>query len=338
MPVQKYAVIRTDDSSRSLLAREIVEGRLRQGWGVSGTSLSAAGAVTDEATWIENYRPAARSAWGEDITEPDAKKRYRILIPMVDLCKGDVVLVPKLHSWDHFVMGTVSSGYEFDDRPHEQRGELLDDFRHVVHLAPGSIMEFSYTCTPEARTVKKKMRAYQAAVTRVHNKELIEAIDKLLLQGSDTSARDVATNFNEVLKQTYADLLNRLRRFTWDDLEQLVADAFEGNGFVIQHRRRYDKQGGDADLIMTKDIELISEVTDTAIKVYIQVKQKEGVDTNDVEGVEQLVKISASDTTCLKFLVSTADDFTDKCKAVARNHDVGLMVGLDLVKLLAKYV
>jgi len=74
------------------------------------------------------------------------------------------------------------------------------------------------------------------------------------------------------------------------------------------------------------------------LKVYIQVKQKDGLDYYDVEGVEQLHKISRLESNVQKVLVSTAEDFSESTKAIASEHDVILINGSEIIEMMAKHL
>ena len=67
------------------------------------------------------------------------------------------------------------------------------------------------------------------------------------------------------------------------------------NKFLILRRNYFDRQGGDADAVMTTTIPILSDIEEILTNTYIQVKKKEGKDSSDIDGVNQLIKISQND-------------------------------------------
>jgi hypothetical protein len=117
-----------------------------------------------------------------------------------------------------------------------------------------------------------------------------------------------------------------------------VSQLFQENGYQLEATNVYDGRGGDADILLLMRIPMISDLIDAVIKVYVQVKQKTGTDCNDREGIEQLVTISRLEVNSIKILVSTVDAFSSDTKALAEEHSVNLINGLDLARLMAKYL
>ncbi len=91
-------------------------------------------------------------------------------------------------------------------------------------------------------------------------------------------------------------------------------------------------------MIVTRRLPLVGDLADLHLKVYVQVKQKYGVDESDFEGVRQLARITADDKTALKVLISTADRFTQQCKDAADNDDVILVGGVQVAELLTRFI
>jgi HJR/Mrr/RecB family endonuclease len=254
---------------------------------------------------------------------------------MTTAVAGDRIVVPKMPDWGTFALAEVDKGYFFDDAPAAQRGGQ-EDLRHTICIR--NIKYFSYHSSEHARLIHKKMRAYQAAVNRVWDKNFQEAVETLLGRPSQTIDLGITAIFEDVKQQHARSVLGSLRKLKWDDVEQLVENLFKESGYDVVVRHRYDKEGGDADLVLTTKVPLLNEFTDMDLIVYVQVKNKDGKDYDDVHHVEQLIKISRDAVNCLKVLISTTDEFTAEARRLAQESNVILLDGMGLVRLLNKYL
>ena len=338
--IQDIWSIRTGDEVKDWIRSEIQQGRLRQGWGIPGTQLIENNITVDVNTWKDRYKDGALRHWNHNADDNEATKRYWIIYPMTELNEGDIIVVPKMPTYDKFTILKVGAGYEFDFAPVDERGNE-DDFRHIVHIDKENMRVFSYSSSLEAKIVHKKMRAYQSAVNNVWNNEFISAVDSLLQQKpiqSDIQSRATTELFGDIKSSILKEMLTKLRGLTPKDLEELIAKTFENAGYAIFDRNLYDGKGGDADIILTRSMPLISNYTEMDLKIYIQVKQKSPIDYDDIDGVNQLVKISVNDKNSIKILMSTVDKFTDQCRALAEESNVILMSGQQLVEVLIKYL
>lgn len=328
-------VIRTSDSDKKWLWDEIKNGRLLQGWGITNTQLMEDGQRVGEDAWIGRYADSAKKVWGEEISKDGAKKRYRILSRMLELKKGDYVVIPKMPSGESFVIAKVSGDYTFDTADANKR--QTDDFRHVVPIADHKIINY-YACE-DSRRVKKTLRGYQSAVNRINSKTTIEVIQSLYNSSNKFERADSVKNIFSTMRQdTYKTILEKVRGLPSRDLEMLIESAFESNGFSIEETNHYDGLGGDADLVVSLPIPILSDVLDFNLKVFIQAKQKSGKDWDEEKGIDQLIKISADEKFCLRILISTSDDLSPAARAKADEHDVFIVSDVDTARLLSKFV
>jgi DNA-binding transcriptional ArsR family regulator len=83
-------------------------------------------------------------------------------------------------------------------------------------------------------------------------------------------------------------------------------------------------------------LEEAADLPIASVRLNVQVKQKAGVDLNDTEGIEQLVKMSSGARNEYPILVSTADDFTPDCQRLARENGVALINGKQLARIVMK--
>jgi hypothetical protein len=73
------------------------------------------------------------------------------------------------------------------------------------------------------------------------------------------------------------------------------------------------------------------------IRLNIQIKQKTGIDPEDKIGVEQLTRMSSGAPNEYNILISTADDFTQECKKLAKEGNVTLIKGEQFAKIIMKH-
>ena len=330
-----YYVFRINYDDPDWLMNEIRSGNLRQGWGITNLQLKEIdGKVVDIRTWLKRYINKAKAVWGEKIEKTDAANRYRILLRMLQMKEDDVVVVPKFPSWDKFLICRVGDGYTFDFH----RGD--DDYGHVIKLKSfGESKVFHYGSNNEARTVKAKMRSYQSAINNVWSLELQKALDALLLMEADENPKGVEFVVAEVFSKASKLIIEYLNELSPRDVESIVERICKGAGFDIEWRNHFDREGGDADLVITKKIPILHDLSDAAQRIYMQVKKKSKVDLQDIDGVIQLTKICETDgdSDAPKILISTAEGFTEACIIAAKKENVLLCDGRKLVELLLRY-
>jgi hypothetical protein len=136
----RYFVIRQETGNLPIAAelyQEIRRGNLRQGWGGSGMDLGQG---------LEHYSAAYAQTWASP--EGEGRARFAVLRPMLEIVQGDRIVVPKQPRWDRFLILTavLADGqvYSFDTAERPAGNPLDDDFRHVIHIEPDSVVEFGY--------------------------------------------------------------------------------------------------------------------------------------------------------------------------------------------------
>jgi len=331
----KIMVIRTSDNDKKRIWDNIQNGQLLQGWGIPDTQLLDSDERVKEETWVRRYTASAKKVWNEEISIDSAKKRYRILSRMLDLETSDYVVIPKMPSWESFVIAKTNGDYTFDMADAEKR--KTDDFRHVVPITGHKII--NYSACAESRYVKKTLRGYQSAVNHVKNEDFIKNIQYLYAFSDNFEHVDSVENiFSEMCKETNKTILKKVRKLPSRDLEKLIKSAFESNGFSTEATNHYDKLGGDADLVASLPIPILSDMLDFNLKVFIQAKQKQGKDWDEEKGIDQLIKISGEEKFCLRLLVTTAEELSETAKAKADEHDVFIVSNVDTARLLSKFV
>lgn len=330
-------VFRTSDDDKNWLHQELLSGRLRQGWGIPGSKLKDSNGPINFQSWFSNYRTGAKNNWNEEITEDSARKRYRILSPLLEIAKDDIIIVPKMPDWSTFCVCLAAGDYFFDDMQSTERNGY-EDFRHVIPIDLSSMRFFNYASSPQSKIIRTKFRAYQSAINRVWNKEFIDSAVHLLSKESDSKCRTEIDLLSDIKPELYRKYLEHVISLGHREVENIVEHAFNSAGYKTILRNHFDGKGGDVDIVVEKELPLLSDTIDIQNRIYIQVKTKKELDSNDTAGIDQLLTITQNDEKAIRVLISTADSFTEKCKIRARENDVHLISGIHLIGLIVKYL
>ena len=171
----KVTIVWTAAEQQSWLRTELMQGRLRQGWGGPNTQLTEKGIVVSHTIWAKRFSDWVASVWGEAVSSEDSKKRHSILLRMVSPQRGDLVVVPRLPHTEEFVIGKVGDGYTFDDSQFDR----TQDFGHTMRLYKESLRTFGYKSSPEAKLIVAKFRHYRSAVNNVADPAYAQVIQTL---------------------------------------------------------------------------------------------------------------------------------------------------------------
>lgn len=319
----------------------VTKGKLRQGWGAKGMTILQA---------REDFISAWYDIWGDEGTE----KKYIIgkwntLQIINDMHEGDLIIIPKLSlsdgdQWNSFTIARrTAEPYAFS--------LISDDFGHIVPVEP--IVSFTYSHNHASRIVSAKFKAYQRPINRVYAADFCDAVDQLLEEfyKSPTTCRSddmsplealiapVAQSKQACLKQIVAQI-NKWQPY---QLEKIIEELFVKNGYTKLANNRYDRLGGDIDLVFDSfvsntfmaDIFSFSQNTHMP-EIRIQAKNKRDIDAGDIEGVEQLIKMEGHESS-INILINTTEEFSDGAKNLAAEKGVILINGTDFASLLVKY-
>ena len=316
-----------DEDAWVSLYRELREGRLRQGWGKEGMALEdESGNRIEKEQWSRAHEKC--------FNEQPSSKRYSILVRMLDIGNGEVVVVPKMPEWNQFIIARVSM-YE---KPYEfELFNDYDNFGHIINIDPDTIRIFNYRADNEAYLISGLFsRAnHWSAVTFAYGGDHIEAACNLLKKRDSTEERsseelDQAA-LDEALKKAAGAMQKVIRTWNGERFEKAVLQSFRNQGYQIENYRRYDGQGADVDLVASPPNNRYSLFMPE--KIAVQIKWKQGIDSNDIEAVDQLVRWQETDDV-KKYVISSADDFTEKCKEEAEREDITLIGGLQTMYFL----
>ena len=315
-----FTVFRTAEEHADWLYEELTEGRLRQGWGALGFELKTAdGRRVEKTQWEATYK----AHWGED----PSPKRFAILTRMLDMKDGDVVVVPKMPERNQFTIARVSGDYLF-----EPDGER-EDFGHIVPVDQARIRNFNYYADEDAYRVSSLFaRAnHRSAVSFCEDADQIKAVHQLQQRPSSPTLKPKKemsrAAINGALKAAATALRDQVKNWNGNRFENAVRQAFRDQGYTIKDHRHYDRQGADADILVSPPASPYSRFLPKEIAV--QVKWKQGVDQDDTEAIDQIVKWAKSEgSDAAKCVISSASAFTDKMYEQAAANNVVLFGGL----------
>ena len=315
-----FTLFRTDEENAGWLYKELTEGHLRQGWGAPGLGLKTADGCRVEKT---QWEAAHNAHWDEN----PSPRRFAILTRMLELQAGDVVVVPKMPEWHQFTIARVSGPYWFE------ADQEREDFGHIVPVYPESIRIFSYRANNDAFLVSSLFaRAHhRSPVSFCENADQVKAAHRLLQGESCTTSKPEAelsrAAINDAFKAAATALRDQVKNWNGPRFEEAVRQAFRDQGYAIKDHRHFDRQGGDADILVSPPENPYRLFLPAEIAV--QVKWKQGVDEDDEGSVWQIVQWAESEgSDAGKFVISSASRFTDKAFKMAYENNVVLIAGL----------
>lgn len=318
------------DYTSKYIKNEIEKGFLRQGWGTEGLNLiDKNGLITHYDNWVQNY------PWEND--ESKKRSKYNNLLNMLNMEIGDFIVVPKFPEWINFTIFKVNRKYNYN------LNNEVKDYGHIIGVDYENKKTFHYQANDESKLIHSKLRAYQSAINNILNEDVKNTVESLFFKESDMEAQDIAQIIKNSFFKNFNEFNYKLNSLNPYDIEKLVELIFTAAGYKLEDKNHYDREGGDADLVFSKNFEIISDFLDdkNLYQLYIQVKKKLGKDSNEFEGIEQLEKITSTidseNTFYSKILVSTST-FSEKVQREAKRKNIILIDGKELVKLIIKYL
>lgn len=176
------AVFWTDPNNHDWMQSELRAGRVRQGWGFAGCQLFEHGSQTPYERWAENYRAGILRSWRVEVTDDEARTRYRILMRMLQLRPGDQLVIPKMPEEGWMTLAKVRNSYTFDDSHFGKRPFYKgnhSDFIHIIDVDPGTMAEVRRRSSCDAEYVASNWRNYRQAITFARDPAFRSAIDRL---------------------------------------------------------------------------------------------------------------------------------------------------------------
>lgn len=328
------------------IKEEIRKGRLRQGWGSCDMDIRKTCEEFSEA-W-------GKSLGKDDVTESYVRNKYNNIKNMLNMKKGDIIVVPKLSFdevqewWKNFTILECTEEYSFETINIKDN---YDDFGHYVGVK--ILCSCNYEYNRDAILVSSKFRSYQRAVNNIYNVDFCASVDNLIAEYQKTGGfkdakpsllRALDTPTVNVRDKYLQSLVDEINKWAPGKLEDIICELFEKQGYAVINKHNYDGKGGDIDVTCNSfapgsflaDVCTISENDDITLpEVRIQAKNKKGKDGGDLEGVKQLLAMPGYEK-AINILINTTPEFTDDAKQLA-GKDVVLINGKQFAALLVKY-
>lgn len=330
----------------SILSSLKIEGVLRQGWGSSGMSLEDG---------VDSFENGWRKAWSDDLTTTkDIGKRYDILSLMLNFVPGDIIVIPKVPENNQFSILEVIEGYYFDVTDSFTNRWNMDDFRHCIKVKVLKEGVNYIGNGDEVNQIQRTFRAYQSAVNNVWNEKTINAIESVIksfeINGNSSLLEDIGIGNSKNFSELSKEIINRVTHWAPHTMENIIREIFEKNGYILLGKNNYNREGGDIDLTfgidygnLLDDIMTLSDNNwnkeEIIPKIYIQVKNKKGKDSNVIEGINQLIKMKEDNKNenAILILINTTNKIDDNDIRLADEANIILIYGDKLSQFLMKY-
>jgi hypothetical protein len=166
-----------DEETMDWRTEEFKNGRLRQGWGGPGTQLRQGRWDVNYDNWLNGYQAWARTWDPKSVSDGLAKAeaRFKILQRMLDLKRGDLLIVPHVPGEGKISLSLVDQGYFWDDshfdRAKRSNGKPINDFGHYVSVDPNQTTELPINSCRETQYLASKFQNYRSAVNFVRQPE-----------------------------------------------------------------------------------------------------------------------------------------------------------------------
>ena len=172
---RRYWAIRTDRDNKALLLDELLNGRLRQGWGTDANQdLRLIQKEIDKGgAWRDRLSESQKSVLPQLKMLPSARDGIQI---------GDVVLAPNLPEIEHFMLAEVVGEYYYEPLKlsrEQDANELKKDYGHVLPIrliTKNGINKYGKLVNAGIRTTLKckgrmwNLDAYAEAIEKLLNK------------------------------------------------------------------------------------------------------------------------------------------------------------------------
>jgi predicted Mrr-cat superfamily restriction endonuclease len=305
--------------------KELFNGTLRQGWGALGTQLiDSAGNRLDKNSWLSNYS----KAWDNPVDEGEASKRYNILARILEIKKGDIVVIPKTRTGQTLTICTVSKEYWFDG----ETSTMWSDYRHCIGVE--NIKSYVYDSCSEAKLISAKFIAYQTAINNVWVPNFIQNTRELYKREDDFNSKTIRQLLLQIRKKSIEKIAPDLLQVNPSSFEDIIAECLETKGYIIADRRKYNGAGADVDIVATFPLPFVTEFAEVSPTILIQVKKKTGIDREDRTGIDQLIKARQNYENPICILLNTADSISDETEKYANKENVKIIRGTRILELI----
>ena len=312
---------RHDRSRTQEIAERICrEKRVSQGWG-GGTSrnlgLHTEDFVKNTCSWYE--LPTTRIA-----TNLSRMKEFR---------DDDILVLPHLPKYGtvslHIVDGDFPSCYEYDssdstDQNHRIKVKRSFGMNEELPVRSGRLVQY-HAKLPWLRLPVLPMPQFELIFTKLV-KEMSAGQTRFGPAELDNFLREMACSVDDVVTKEMRKMRASGGAISFEALcEKIVV----GEGYRVMERNRYDREGGDLDLICERE----GTVFETGVVTLgIQIKKHEK--KTGKEAVKQVVGMLEARPSVHGCVMSAADGFTEEAEKMADHHGIALLNRHDIFRLL----
>lgn len=171
-----------DERRRKLLFAKLQAGQLRQGWGWHPDFDLRRGKGVYVSAML-------KTDFADD--EKHAKRIHKKIVRMLEIEKGDFLLIPKQPDLELFTVVTASGRYNFED-------DAVDgDFRHCIPVDPASIRILDYSDPEWGGEVRSRLRGipFSGPVVPIRKPALVTLFSRVLQESQvgDSSGGDLTS-------------------------------------------------------------------------------------------------------------------------------------------------
>lgn len=315
---RNYWGYRIDVDLRDYFFKEIQEGRLRQGWGYKKT---------------------------QDLRSDKVDETARGNLPIFKkVKKGDILLVPRIESWDEVAI--VEATEDFDNKDNGYRFEIDPDLEDYGHIFPVRLIRcFSRQNTNVdgdiRETLKCRLRFWNINKCGKQIERILEVNDDSALRSKsgyeDRFRKRVYQSFDEIkfAEDIYTELNKATHASEW---EYILCEGFRKvfPEYIIDTTSNKIERDHGADIIIR-----IPGILDNEYIVAIQVKDyKNKVDNWAVEQISKADDFFRKEGAVLidKYLIIINAKSDDNNDLIEKANDAGVKILFDedVKKLLSK--
>ena len=188
-----YYVFRVDyDEQFSFIRAELLQGRLRQGWGGFGMDIRNS---------LDDFLAARVNNWGafsnarRNRTRDYHIGKYYNLRKMLKIEIGDLIVIPKL-SVDNPYVGNYFTGVRCTKEYDFYVPANVGDFGHIIGVE--ILFSCPYDFNFSAQTISGKFQSYRSSLNHVWKKDFQDAADKLVESTSDFFSNKIENALNSL--------------------------------------------------------------------------------------------------------------------------------------------
>ena len=188
-----YYVFRVDyDEQFSFIRAELLQGRLRQGWG--GFGMDIRNSLEDFLAARVNNRGAFSNS-KRYLTRDYHIGKYYNLRKMLKIEIGDLIVIPKLsvdnpYVGNYFTVVRCTKEYDFYVPAN------VGDFGHIIGVE--ILFSCPYDFNFSAQTISGKFQSYRSSLNHVWKKDFQDAADKLVESTSDFFSNKIENALNSL--------------------------------------------------------------------------------------------------------------------------------------------